>query len=85
MMVLQISVIVCRIRTKSVNYEHDEQEFDLGPLRDMTWMQLDGGFLYGAHEVDHHHNHEDGLVTLMSLINTQAQAHTKTNTHTKYI
>ena len=27
------------------------QEFDLGPLRDMTWLQLDGGFLYGAHEV----------------------------------
>ena len=30
----------------------------------MTWMQLDGGFLYGAHEVDHHHNHGDGLGTL---------------------
>ena len=81
MMVLQISVIVCRIRTKSVNYEHDEQEFDLGPLRDMTWMQLDGGFLYGAHEVDHHHNHEGGLVTLIINLIKHTSTHTNKHTH----
>ena len=36
------------------------QEFDLGPLRDMTWLQLDGGFLYGAHEVADHDTDNDG-------------------------
>ena len=50
----------------------------------MTWMQLDGGFLYGAHEVDHHHNHEDGLVKLMSLIK-HTSIHTYKHTHTEYI
>ena len=33
------------------------QEFDLGPLRDMTWLQMEGGFLYGAHEVILPHFH----------------------------
>jgi len=40
-----------------------EQEFDLGPLRDMTWMQLDGGFLYGAHEVGEMEGIDGGAVS----------------------
>ena len=35
------------------------QEFDLGPLRDMTWLQLDGGYLYGAHEVADDDDNDD--------------------------
>lgn len=51
------------------------QEFDLGPLRDMTWLQLDGGYLYGAHEVaddddnddDYYNNCEEVTLLIFTL------------------
>lgn len=44
-----------------------EEEFDLGPLRDMTWLQLDGGFLYGAHEVGEMEGQEGGAVSRWAM------------------
>jgi len=62
---LQVTGYSSTIATYTVQNDvlQSEQEFDLGPLRDMTWMQLDGGFLYGAHEVGEMEGEAGGAVS----------------------